>query len=176
MRDENIPALAELLRESLANGRQPLLTITSNSMAPLLRKGDQIILAGTHHTQLKPGDIITIENAQSLLTHRYWHHQKQHLITRGDRPLHFDPPIPIENLIGHVITRKRDQKALNLDVGLGKWLNKHLIWLAKLENKLTVQAKPESIPATPQWWQMLLHKLFHGWGQLLTWLVEHSSP
>ena len=174
MRDENIPQLADMLRESLANGRRPRLAITSNSMSPLLRVGDQIILADTPLSQLNPGDIITIETDQHLLTHRFWFNQNTSLITRGDRCLDYDPPVRKEKYIGRAIIRKRNGKYLKIETGFGKWLNDHLSWLVVLESKLFSGSPLQTNPVAGRWQgrPAQLQKWFHLWGRFISFLVE----
>ena len=138
MADVDATLLAALLRESMRKGQQPQLTINSNSMAPLLQSGDQIILASVTLEQIQPGDLLTLTTEPSLLTHRYWrqwqHANTVYLLTRGDRPLLFDRPWPVDLLIGRVVARQRQGKVLSLQQGWGKWLNDKLTWLATLES------------------------------------------
>ncbi|MCA9990591.1 MAG: S26 family signal peptidase, partial [Anaerolineales bacterium] len=72
MADVNPSLVAELLQESLQRGQTPFVTITSNSMAPLLRRGDQIGLEALPAGQLRPGDIILLRAPGELVCHRYW--------------------------------------------------------------------------------------------------------
>jgi signal peptidase I len=138
---EIAPALlADLLREALKEGKSPYLTVISNSMSPLIRRGDQIQLAPTTSDELKPGDIIVYQGPANLITHRYWgflsENGRRQLVTRGDRPQHFDTPITPASLIGRVTARRRKKQLLNLAGGIGKWLNHHLAKLAQLEIRL----------------------------------------
>ncbi|MCA9949732.1 MAG: S24/S26 family peptidase [Anaerolineales bacterium] len=142
MESINSTVLAAMLRESMQNGQKPNLTLTSNSMSPLLKSGDQVAIQSISNTQLQTGDIITIVDTRDttqLLTHRYWgtscDSENEHLITRGDRPLFFDPPISAEKIVGIVILRRRDGRILNLQDGKGQWLNQQLTRLAALELK-----------------------------------------
>lgn len=129
--------IVEILKEALANGRQPHLAVTSNSMTPLIKTGNQICLAKTTPSQLLPGDIITIEKESYLLTHRFYSlSDTNRLITKGDRPLQFDPPAKESKLIGKVIAIQQNGNYLPLDQGSGKMLNQHMHWLAKVETKL----------------------------------------
>lgn len=178
MQQKDVPELVEILRESLANGRQPQLTITSNSMSPLLRQGDQISLTHTPVSQLTPGDIISVEADQLILTHRFWYGDALKIFTRGDRPLHFDLPHPDERYIGRVIGRRRGHTYLSIENGLGYWLNKHLFWLAKLEKKIYNIPPPGTAPSPAnhhQFWQEQSHRLFHLWARLLTTIVGNIS-
>lgn len=132
--------LADLLREAMREGKFPFLTVVSNSMSPLIRRGDQIQLAPATAEQLQPGDIIVFTGPANLITHRYWgclsDRGEARLVTRGDRPQHFDRPIAPAALVGLVIGRRRKRHLLNLAEGAGKWLNNHLANLARLEIRL----------------------------------------
>ena len=127
--------LADILRASMAQGQNPGITLTSNSMYPLLKTGDRISIEAILPSDLRHGDIITLiddSDRSQLLTHRFWGKQlngsKLLLLTRGDRPLKFDTPFPADNLVGRVIDRQRNQHQLNLQTGSGGWLNR---WLAR---------------------------------------------
>lgn len=137
MGEPDVDMLAELLRESMARGDQPALTLTSDSMAPLLRTGDQIRIAPAAVDALQPGDIVTFiddSDAVQLMTHRFWGSVRQAdqtlIVTRGDRPLWFDRPFGAGRLVGRAVARLRDGRELRLDTGSGARLNRRLAGLA----------------------------------------------
>lgn len=140
MNSQNLQNVAALLREALSQGKTPYLTVTSNSMSPLLRRGDQIGLSACHLQNLKPGDLIVLNDGDQLTTHRFWGTYERDgnawLLTRGDRPLKFDPPWPAGQYVGQAIVRRRGNRALWLDRGAGRWLNARLNQLARLEGAL----------------------------------------
>lgn len=132
--------LADLLREAMREGKSPFVTVVSNSMSPLIRRGDKVRLAHVNPDQMLPGDIIVYEGPANLITHRYWgfltEKGQTRLVTRGDRPQYFDEPFSAANLVGQVIGRRRKNHFLNFEGGTGKWLNNHLANLARLEIRL----------------------------------------
>jgi signal peptidase I len=146
--------LADLLRQAMNEGKSPFLTVISNSMSPLIRRGDQIRLGPTTAESLNPGDIIVFLGPANLITHRYWgcyaENSETCLVTKGDRPQHFDQPFTQGNLVGQVIGRRRKQQLLNLSAGAGKWLNNHLAALAKLEIRLFSKPPALAMPAQVQ--------------------------
>jgi hypothetical protein len=131
------PQVAELLQRSMAEGQKPYVTITSGSMAPLFRPGDQIQLEQVDAGQLRRGDVITLGGENAFLTHRYWGvvevSGEARLLTRGDRLLAFDSPHSPSRLIGRVIARRRDGRRLSLETGPGSWLHRRLVSLGALE-------------------------------------------
>lgn len=146
--------LAEMLRDALNKGKFPYLTVVSNSMSPLIRRSDQIQLAPITPEQLLPGDIIVFEGPSNLITHRFWglitETGQTQLVTRGDRPQHFDKPVNAGRLIGRVICRRRKKKSFNLSQGMGKWLNSHLANLARLEIRLFADPPATTGPVSGQ--------------------------
>ena len=134
------PLLADMLKESMARGLTPNLTLTSNSMSPLLRAGDQVQIEAADPATLQIGDIVTLvdrDNGAQLLTHRVWgmraHAGEVELVTRGDRPLLFDAPLPAHKLVGRVTARRRGAGRLALRAGMGQRLNQFLARLAGAE-------------------------------------------
>ena len=192
--------VAELLRESLAKGQRPQLRITSNSMWPLLRVADRVVLEPAGFPpQCQIGDIITFEGQTQLITHRFWgaiqSQAKDFLITRGDRPLSFDAPSATATLVGKVVIVMRGHKQIDLRTNPGKWLNRRLIWLAKTEltliAKLTRNPHLQQIPqATPNGFQTYsvgsairqnrglkwLRRLFRGFSWCLVTIVYQFAP
>jgi signal peptidase I len=190
MADIDPELLAEMLREALAQGKSPFLTVISNSMAPLIRRGDQIQLAPTAAEQLQPGDIIVVVGPANLITHRYWGYLSQdgqtQLLTRGDRPQHFDRPVAAGSLVGQVVARRRKSRVLNLTRGAGKWLNQFLTSLARLEIRLFAQpvvsaplteARLPKIgsrvyPTGTNWFVRLSRRFFYSWAIILTMIIH----
>lgn len=129
--------LADFLKDSLHQNQYPVLTVSSNSMLPLLRRDDQVKLEPVTVAQLQPGDIITILYKAQLLTHRYWGtiivENQTRLLTRGDRSLQMDSLTPADNLIGRVQQRSRQGRSLSLQSRWGMWLNRALAWLSQHE-------------------------------------------
>jgi signal peptidase I len=175
--------LAELLHDGLAAGKLPYVTVTSNSMAPLLQAGDQVGVAAVSPANLRPGDIIIVETAADLLTHRYWQplneNGQPHLLLRGDRLLAFDSPSPNSCLIGRIVTRRRGQRQLDLESGPGNWLNRRLMGIIRLEmTLLTGNSRPNDYQThlprlrtangRPHLRVRLLRRLLRIWAELLT--------
>lgn len=136
------PPLGDLLKEGLVQGKTPSLTLISDSMAPLLQRGDRVGLQEISLNQLSPGHIITFvypHRTAQLVTHRMAGiaqiDGKTKLITWADRTLMFDLPIDKDDVIGRVVWRTRNNRRLNLDGGRGAWLSNKLSKLATRELK-----------------------------------------
>lgn len=126
----------EMLCQSLREGVRPFLAVSSNSMAPLIRRGDEIQLAYVDFDGLRAGDIVVVEDADGLLVHRYYHYvatgDTNYLVLRGDRMINFDPPYSSSQLIARVVARRRSKRILPLSHGIGRILNVQLYKLARI--------------------------------------------
>lgn len=156
MSNPDTVAVAGLVRDGLMAGHLAFLTVSSGSMAPLLRIGDQVGVQHVIPEQLCPGDVIVLHHRQLILTHRLRRLQSREprtiLITRGDRSPRFDPPWSESHLLGRVVVRQRGQHQLWLDYGYGRWLNRRLAQLSKFEEgaleRYSSSSGPDKIPLT----------------------------
>ena len=146
MSDLEPSLIVDLLHQSMDDGKSPSLVVVSDSMAPLILSGDQVQIAPITHEALVAGDVVVVSGSQELLTHRFWGllatENELQLITKGDRPQHFDQPRNVDTLVGLVISRKRNSRLLNFRKGIGRWLNWLLTRLASLEIRLFSRAIP----------------------------------
>lgn len=114
----------------------PFLEVSSNSMAPLLRRGDRIGLAPVQPHQLRSGDIVTFIENGHLTTHRFWSREGDYLQSRGDRSPHFDPLWRRDALVGRVVVRQAAARSFWLDQGVGLYLNRLLFTAGRWESRL----------------------------------------
>ena len=146
------PILLDLLHEGLARGDQVALTVSSDSMRPLLRAGDVVILEAANVAILASGDIITTidpTEPAALLTHRFYGliaGDIPLLITRGDRVIRFDSLSPAHHFVGRVVARQRGDNTLLMTSGAGATLNGRLACLASDEVR---RIAGEPLPAAP---------------------------
>lgn len=163
-------AIASLLRQTLAEGQEPFVIITSDSMAPLFRPGDQARIEAIPWQSLRPGDILLVEAAADLLTHRLREIVTRQGVTylrlRGDRPLDFDAPIPAEKLIGRATARRREGRLLPLRQGMGRWLNVHLAGINGCESRLFAHAT-SPLPRSSR----LIRRAFYIWAKIIVAVV-----
>jgi signal peptidase I len=176
MTDIDPAVLRGMIQDSLAQGQHPRLTVSSNSMAPLIRQADQIILEAVQPEQLTPGDIITLADGPQFLTHRIWAIDRSgpdpSILTRGDRPLAFDRRHELQAVVGRVMGRTRGRRTLSFQAGAGRWLQAYLWRVVRWEyERLTgsqevPNAAIESVPQNGR--TKLFRRLVYGWALLLT--------
>lgn len=183
--------MVELLKEGMAKGTMPFLTVTSNSMSPLLRQGDEIGLEAVGMSEIRAGDLLVLQEQETFTTHRFWGMLRKKgenmLVTRGDRTLHFDRPWATQQIVGRVVVRRRGQKLLWLNRGRGRRLNHWLARLAQWENRLFSGTEPappdlERIPTPAEETRgrkrglrlpRLLRKIIHGFSWISERVVEY---
>ena len=179
----NPSTLNDMLRDSLKQGQHPRLTVTSNSMAPLFKAGDQVILEAIQPEQLQANDIVTISDpspsGQSLLTHRIWAIRDNVILTRGDHALVFDKLYSPEVILGRVVGRTRQQRTLSFKTGLGQWLDHYLTALAHQEYRWLTGSQEvpftEFEPLTFNTRTKLVHRLFYGWAIFISSAVNLAT-
>lgn len=148
-------AVAELVRESLANGQATWLVVVSGSMRPLLTEGDEVYVEPIQPHQLHAGDVIVLREPAGLLTHRFYGPTHGRLLTRGDRNLWPDPPASADQLLGRVVARRRNGR-------LWDWRTPpsqrplHILWRIVYWESRLLPGHPQSVPSLPQ---RLIHRM-----------------
>jgi len=85
------------------NSPYPIAAVSSNSMEPVLEKGDLILIKGTKKGDIKIGDIIVYKGENGFIIHRVIKIQEENLITKGDANLYPDLPVEYEKVIGRTV-------------------------------------------------------------------------
>jgi signal peptidase I len=94
----------DLLRE---NG-WARLTVAGNSMIPVLRVGDTIVVEAVTDSSICPQDIVVFLRSGALCTHRVVKSSGPNVITRGDANRHLDFPISRAECLARVIAIERE--------------------------------------------------------------------
>ena len=157
MTDYDALPLADVLREHIGGDQVAQLTVSSNSMSPLLKSGDVIGLQYTGFSHIQRGQIVTFTDSgesRSLTTHRIaasWIDGQGNLqiLTRGDHVLFFDRPRKVEAIVGQVVWRVRNGRKLRLDQGPGEWLCKQLGLIAERERVQISGLSLDQLQLTP---------------------------
>ncbi len=143
---KNAAFVIEALRQTLRQGQTAVLVVSSNSMAPLLWRGDEVVLTAVAPPYPQPGAIFTYVSGAELITHRCVDQVDGGWRLRGDRSAQFDPPVAPAQLLGRVCGRRRNGRFLSLDGGLGGWLNGRLAQLAQWEGRWLLRQRPAPLP------------------------------
>jgi signal peptidase I len=82
----------------------PLATVSSQSMWPVLKEGDMVLLAGVSSSEdLREGDIIAFRHGGGLAIHRIASVDGERITTRGDANFQEDAPIEFDDVVGRAV-------------------------------------------------------------------------
>ncbi|PKO20725.1 MAG: hypothetical protein CVU38_18570 [Chloroflexi bacterium HGW-Chloroflexi-1] len=102
-----------LTRSALADGRMLRLRVVSGSMRPLLRRGDEVIVAPVAPAALQPGDLVVrAASGDDFVVHRLMVCQAGMIVTRGDCLPRADPAWPADQLAGRVVEAFRQGRPI----------------------------------------------------------------
>lgn len=103
----------ELLNEGV------ILKVTAGglSMFPFLRKGDVVYIKKQKKEDYKKGDIVVFKTAEKFIAHRLIYLKKEEnrimVICKGDSLLKYDKAFPVSQILGKVISIKRNNKKVD---------------------------------------------------------------
>ena len=98
-----IYAIPEILSRTLATDN-PLLTVTSQSMWPVLKRGDLIFVKAVDFEDIKAGSVIVFHHGEGMAVHRVVKIEGQTITTKGDASVDEDNPITRDDVVGRVLT------------------------------------------------------------------------
>src|SRR3990170_1375104 len=138
--------LDSLLQEALERGGTFTFRARGNSMRPLIRTGDILVVEPAEPQRLRIGDLVLYRRApRSYVVHlliKRLERDRQLLVTRGDNLRRPDRPVPIEAVRGRVVGIQRDGRRLSLDgrpyralswlFSFSPWALWHHPWLRRL--------------------------------------------
>ncbi len=117
-------ALALWQAQGMMQNNSHWLPIVGNSMLPLLREGDQVLVARRRHFVI--GDLVLFLQREQLIVHRVvgsgptgastW-------ITQGDNCCAPDRPVPAMQMLGKVIAIRRGSIVHKVDSWWWRWVN-----------------------------------------------------
>ena len=126
-------AITGLVEDHLTNGETIRFRVTSNSMAPLIQRGDTIFVENVPPVAYRIGDVLVIRRERDYLTHRLIHKAEAEWLTKGDNTLHPDPPVAPEAIIGRVTRIQHEDSLLDLQTAQQRRFASLLARLSRLE-------------------------------------------
>lgn len=100
--------------------------ITGNSMAPLIRHGDTVVIQHGD-VPLRIGDVVVAKRQGAIVVHRLVHSEmeegRERFLTRGDACRDIDPPVRRDQIIGKVVEIRSSEGRVRLDSGWWRGAN-----------------------------------------------------
>ena len=94
--------------------RPARLTVTSDSMRPLLRVGDGVVVQPIDPHALQPGDVIVVRRGGDWITHRLVTVDERGWHTHGDNTRCGDEAASAAQIVGRVIAIERNGQTIDL--------------------------------------------------------------
>ena len=99
-------------------GAQHWVPIEGQSMRPLLRAGDSVLVAH-RRDGIRPGDVVVFRQKGRLVAHRVLRIANgdagRILLTKGDSVHRSDAPVSAQEIVGRVVSIQRDGRRIRLD-------------------------------------------------------------
>lgn len=115
-----------LLAEELEQERIVRLAVTGDSMAPLIRRGDTVVVKRLGSMPGTPGEILIFEEGGDYLTHRLVACSAEGWLTKGDALFTLDNPVDPQRVLGRVVAVERGGRERRLDGAAwqrrGRWI------------------------------------------------------
>lgn len=97
------PLRPRLAAELLRAGRTVDLPLGGASMRPLFAPGDTVRAVPARPADVRPGDVVLVDDDGALVAHRLIYATATALVLRGDASDDYDPPRPPAALVGRVL-------------------------------------------------------------------------
>ena len=125
--------VSKLVDSDLSYGDQICFQVTSNSMHPIINKGDSVIAEVISGRDVQCGDIVVVKRKDDFLAHRAILHNKNGWLIKGDNNTIPDHLVPITDIIGRVTKVKKNNHEVNLESRKWKAINPYLAKLGWLQ-------------------------------------------
>lgn len=113
------------------SGTAPAVTIRldGDSMRPLVRRNRDAVTIQPLTRPLRRGDVVLFRShAGQHIVHRVWKLRGEAVQTVGDNCWNPDPWISAEQVLGLVVSVRRDERVRRLDTRLSRWAGR--VWMA----------------------------------------------
>ncbi|MBI2555358.1 MAG: hypothetical protein HYV92_13285 [Candidatus Rokubacteria bacterium] len=137
--------LVSLAQDVLARGERLWVREASASMLPLVRPGDELLLAPLDGRSIRAGALIAYERDAELVIHRVVAASGSGVVTKGDALASPDPLVPWERVVARVVAlRGRAGRLVNLEAFPWPLLDRWLGAVASLASGLRLGERPSS--------------------------------
>ena len=147
MKNEAVPRLAAqnaevyqaAAREAWHRGETagPLrLNVISDSMRPLLRRDDRIIVKPIEPHFLRPGAVIVVQQGGEWITHRLVAVDERGWHTQGDNARYRDEAVTAEKIVGQVIAIERGTRTIDLQKPRWRTIDHRVNQVQRLQRRL----------------------------------------
>ena len=117
------------------------LTVTSDSMRPLLRVGDVVVVQPADPHILQPGVVVVVQRGSQWTTHRLVAVDGHGLHTHGDNTRFADEPVSTDQLVGRVIAIERTDEIIDLQQPRWQVIDRRINRVQRLQLRVLAAAR-----------------------------------
>jgi signal peptidase I len=117
------------------------LTITSDSMRPLLRTGDVVVVQPIDPLTLQPGEVIVVQRGGEWITHRLVAMDERGWHTHGDNTTYADEAARADQIVGRVSAIERGGQTIDLQQPRWRAIDCRINRVQRLQLRLFVAAR-----------------------------------
>ena len=139
MNDRAVAAYQRAAQAALvsANPIEPLrLTVISDSMWPLLRTGDTILVQPCEPAAIRVDEVVVVRRGAELITHRLLAIDDEHWITCGDNAILVDAAVPSAACLGRVIAIEAGDQPIDFVQARWAQLNHRLGQIGRVHRRI----------------------------------------
>lgn len=120
------------------------LTVTSDSMRPLLRAGDMVVAQPVDPNALQPGEVLVVQRGGEWITHRLLAIDEQGWHTQGDNLRCADEAAAADQIVGRVIAIERGSQTIDLQQAGRRAIDRHINRVQRAQRRALIGARPIS--------------------------------
>ena len=137
------------------------LTVASDSMQPLLRVGDGVVVQPIDPYALQPGDVIVVQRGGEWITHRLVAVDERGWHTHGDNTCYGDEAASAARIVGRVIAIERNNQTIDLLQSRWRSIDRRINLVQRVQLRVLAAARASGGTRSPG--------IRHGLGALINW-------
>lgn len=125
------------------------LKVTSESMRPLLRVGDVVVVQPIDPRTLQPGEVVVVRRGGEWITHRLVTVDEHGWHTHGDNTRYVDETAREDQLVGRVIAIERADQTIDLQQPRWRAIDRRINRVQRVQLRMFATARTmSSAPST----------------------------
>ncbi len=145
--------LGEMWQEVCERGRDLNFKIVSGSMSPMINTGNVVTVSKADPSRVRIGDVLAFQDGENIVVHRVigkcWINRQLYFRHRGDAGVG-SGRVPAINLIGRVLSVRKDGREIMLGTSWYVIINKILGWRLRFRDRLD--------GVKPRYFSIVLHQ------------------
>jgi signal peptidase I len=117
------------------------LTVTSDSMRPLLRTGDVVVVQPVDLQAVQPGEVLVVQRGGEWITHRLVTVDERGWHTHGDNTSYADEVARADQIVGHVSAIERGGQTIDLQQPRWRAIDRRINRVQRLQLRLFAAAR-----------------------------------